>query len=93
MYPDLPRKQRETAIIQEYPAIFIYGIGWPLEDGYPHEMRAATTTTGSRDDREERQADARPQRRHPRLEPGHQAPPRADLDGHPRHQGDAASSS
>ena len=40
-YPDLPRKQRETTIIQEYPAIFIYGIGWVLEDGYPHEMRAA----------------------------------------------------
>ncbi|MCG6950653.1 MAG: aspartate--ammonia ligase [Acidobacteria bacterium] len=40
-YPDLPRKQRETKIIQEYPAIFIYGIGWPLADGYPHEMRAA----------------------------------------------------
>jgi len=41
MYPDLPRKQRETRILQEYPAVFIYGIGWPLEDGYPHEMRAA----------------------------------------------------
>jgi aspartate--ammonia ligase len=40
-YPDLPRKQRETAILQEYPAIFIIGIGWPLADGYPHEMRAA----------------------------------------------------
>ncbi|MCD6569425.1 MAG: aspartate--ammonia ligase [Deltaproteobacteria bacterium] len=40
-YPDLPRKQRETAIIQEYPAVFIYGIGWTLDDGYPHEMRAA----------------------------------------------------
>ena len=40
-YPDLPRKQRETQIIQEYPAVFIYGIGWVLEDGYPHEMRAA----------------------------------------------------
>jgi aspartate--ammonia ligase len=40
-YPDLPRKQRETDILQEYPAIFIYGIGWPLKDGYPHEMRAA----------------------------------------------------
>jgi aspartate--ammonia ligase len=39
-YPDLPRKQRETAILQEHPAIFIYGIGWTLEDGYPHEMRA-----------------------------------------------------
>ena len=40
-YPDLPRKQRETAILQEYPAVFIYGIGWTLADGYPHEMRAA----------------------------------------------------
>ncbi|HVO78996.1 MAG TPA: aspartate--ammonia ligase [Candidatus Bathyarchaeia archaeon] len=41
MYPDLPRKQRETAILQKYPAIFIVGIGWMLKDGYPHEMRAA----------------------------------------------------
>jgi len=40
-FPDLPRKQRETAILQEFPAIFIYGIGWTLKDGYPHEMRAA----------------------------------------------------
>ena len=41
MYPDLPRKQRETKVLQKYPAIFIIGIGWPLNDGYPHEMRAA----------------------------------------------------
>ncbi len=40
-YPDLPRKERETRIVQEYPAVFIYGIGWVLKDGYPHEMRAA----------------------------------------------------
>ncbi|MGA8665095.1 MAG: aspartate--ammonia ligase [Thermoplasmata archaeon] len=40
-YPDLPRKQRETAILQKYPAVFIIGIGWPLKDGYPHEMRAS----------------------------------------------------
>lgn len=40
-YPNLPRKQRETEILKEYPAIFIYGVGWPLKDGYPHEMRAA----------------------------------------------------
>ena len=56
MYPDLPRKQRETKLIQEYPAVFIYGIGWPLADGYPHEMRAADyddwiTETRSSDDR------------------------------------------
>ena len=41
MYPDLPRKQRETAILQQVPAVFIIGIGWTLKDGYPHEMRAA----------------------------------------------------
>ena len=41
MYPDLPRKQRETQLVQKYPAVFIIGIGWPLKDGFPHEMRAA----------------------------------------------------
>jgi aspartate--ammonia ligase len=56
-YPDLPRKQRETAILQEHPAIFIYGIGWPLADGLPHELRAAdyddwSTETVSADGRE-----------------------------------------
>ena len=41
MYPDLPRKQRETQVLQRYPALFIIGIGSVLKDGYPHEMRAA----------------------------------------------------
>jgi aspartate--ammonia ligase len=41
MFPDLPRKQRETQILQKHPAVFIIGIGWVLKDGYPHEMRAA----------------------------------------------------
>jgi len=41
IYPNLPRKQRETEILQKYPAVFIIGIGWPLKDGYPHENRAA----------------------------------------------------
>jgi aspartate--ammonia ligase len=55
-YPDLPRKARETAILQEYPAVFIYGIGWTLKDGYPHELRAAdyddwVTPTVSKDGR------------------------------------------
>jgi aspartate--ammonia ligase len=56
MYPDLPRKQRETQVLQKYPAIFIIGIGWPLADGYPHENRAAdyddwVTQTRSQDGR------------------------------------------
>ena len=41
-FPDLPRTQRETKMITEVaPAIFIVGIGHVLDDGYPHEMRAA----------------------------------------------------
>ncbi|MBN1832579.1 MAG: aspartate--ammonia ligase [Deltaproteobacteria bacterium] len=41
-YPDLPRKEREKRMLQDVsPAIFIIGIGYVLEDGYPHEMRAA----------------------------------------------------
>jgi aspartate--ammonia ligase len=56
MYPDLPRKERETRLIQDCPAVFIYGIGWPLADGYPHELRAADyddwmTETESKDGR------------------------------------------
>jgi aspartate--ammonia ligase len=56
-YPELPRKQRETELVKECPAVFIYGIGWVLKDGYPHEMRAAdyddwVTPTTSEDGRE-----------------------------------------
>ena len=56
LYPDLPRKARETEILKRYPAVFIYGIGWTLQDGYPHELRAAdyddwVTPTTSRDGR------------------------------------------
>ncbi|MGP8056147.1 MAG: aspartate--ammonia ligase [Nitrososphaerales archaeon] len=55
-YPNLPRKQRETAILQKHPAIFIIGIGWVLKNGHPHEMRAAdyddwVTETKSKDGR------------------------------------------
>ncbi|MCL5027687.1 MAG: aspartate--ammonia ligase [Bacteroidetes bacterium] len=56
IFPDMTRKQRETAILQKYPAVFIIGIGWTLKDGYPHEMRAAdyddwVTETESEDGR------------------------------------------
>jgi len=55
-FPGLPRMQREIEMLQEYPAMFIYGIGWVLKDGYPHEMRAAdyddwVTETTSEDGR------------------------------------------
>jgi len=56
MFPDLPRKQRETELVKKYKGVFIYGIGWTLKDGYPHEMRAAdyddwVTETRSKDGR------------------------------------------
>ncbi len=41
MYPKLPRKERETALLKQHPAVFIIGIGWVLKNGHPHEMRAA----------------------------------------------------
>ena len=55
-HPELPRKKRETLFVQEHPAVFIYGIGWPLADGLPHELRAAdyddwSTETRSADGR------------------------------------------
>lgn len=56
MYPNLPRKERETALLKEHPAVFIIGIGWVLKNGHPHEMRAAdyddwVTETRSKDGR------------------------------------------
>ena len=55
-WPDLPRKQRETLLLQQHSAVFVYGIGWPLADGLPHELRAAdyddwSTETTSADGR------------------------------------------
>lgn len=40
-YPGLARKERETMLLREHPAVFIIGIGWTLGDGFPHELRAA----------------------------------------------------
>ena len=40
-YPDLTPKQREDVIAKEYGAVFIIGIGHPLESGEPHDVRAA----------------------------------------------------
>ena len=41
LYPKLSRKEREHAITREKRAVFLYQIGWPLEDGLPHDGRAA----------------------------------------------------
>jgi hypothetical protein len=91
MYPDLPRKQRETAILQECPAIFIVGIGWTLK---PTAIRTKCarriTTTGSRPRCRRMAGKCTAEWRHPGLEPCHQAPPRADVHGHPGERQDAA---
>lgn len=41
LYPSLTRKERENAIAKEYKAVFLYQIGWPLQDGKSHDGRAA----------------------------------------------------
>ena len=41
MYPCLTPKQREDTICRQYGAVFIFGIGGELEDGMPHDQRAA----------------------------------------------------
>ena len=40
MYPDLSPKEREDEICKEHGAVFIIGIGGPLGDGKPHDLRA-----------------------------------------------------
>ena len=41
IYPNLTRKERETAITKKHGAVFLYKIGWDLKDGKPHDGRAA----------------------------------------------------
>lgn len=41
MFPDLIPKQREHLIAEKYGAVFLVGIGHPLESGEPHDLRAA----------------------------------------------------
>jgi len=40
-YPFLSPKDREEKIAKEYGAVFIIGIGYPLKNGIPHDIRAA----------------------------------------------------
>src|SRR5690606_31912850 len=40
-YPDHTPKERENAIAREFGAVFIYGIGGELSNGFPHDGRAA----------------------------------------------------
>jgi aspartate--ammonia ligase len=39
-YPGLAPRAREDAICEEHGAVFIMGIGAPLSDGRPHDLRA-----------------------------------------------------
>lgn len=40
MYPNLTPKERENTITQQYGAVFLIGIGAPLANGVPHDLRA-----------------------------------------------------
>ncbi len=40
-YPNLSRKEREDQICREKKAVFLYQIGWQLNDGMPHDSRAS----------------------------------------------------
>jgi aspartate--ammonia ligase len=39
-YPKLSPKERECIIAKDYGAVFIIGVGYPLADGVPHDLRA-----------------------------------------------------
>lgn len=40
LYPELSSTERESKIAEKYGAVFLIGIGAPLEDGKPHDGRA-----------------------------------------------------
>ena len=41
MYPSMSPKERENAVVKEYKAVFIIGIGHVLSDGKPHDGRSS----------------------------------------------------
>ena len=41
MYPKMSPKERENAVVKEYKAVFIIGIGHELSDGKPHDGRSS----------------------------------------------------
>lgn len=41
MYPNNTSKERENLITKKYGAVFIHQIGWPLDNGMPHDGRAS----------------------------------------------------
>lgn len=41
MYPNNTSKERENLITKKYGAVFIHQIGWKLDNGEPHDGRAA----------------------------------------------------
>jgi len=41
MYPNLTSKERENEITKLHKSVFIYQIGWPLDNDMPHDGRAS----------------------------------------------------
>lgn len=40
MYPNMTPKERENEITKKHGAVFLMGIGYPLKNGKPHDIRA-----------------------------------------------------
>lgn len=40
LYPNVSAKERENIVAKKYGAVFIIGIGYPLKNGKPHDIRA-----------------------------------------------------
>lgn len=40
IYPEMTPKERENEITKKYGAVFLIGIGYPLQNGKPHDLRA-----------------------------------------------------
>lgn len=40
LYPNMTRKERENNITRQHGAVFLMGIGYPLKNGQPHDVRS-----------------------------------------------------
>jgi aspartate--ammonia ligase len=87
-FPDKPASSARPPSCRTTPRSSSSASAGPSRTATRTRCGPPTTTTGCTETVEQNgQDDARAQRRHPRVEPRHPAPPRAHLHGRPRHQG------
>ena len=87
--PDLPRKQRRRRSSRTILQSSSTGSAGRSPTGTRTSCAPPTTTTGRPRRSRSTEADARPERGHPGLEPGHAPPARADVGRHPGDEGGA----